>query len=319
LLALDVWLDEDRAYVAAGKSGIIILDILDPFYTRRIGQITTPGQALRVRAWNEILYIQDSLAGLMVVDVREPQHPYELGRYPMQVNDLWVDENALWVSTGQGLVWWDHDDSGALVNKAPNKLNNKKRLTIPGSINWVRTRNNFVVTAHKDGNLTLWRKTSEGLTLLSQYHTREPLYDLQLEQSTIYALGKHSGLMAIYIGDPKSPRLSTVYPATGQHTRFEIAQDAAFFAGDPRLASVALLPSTGLTTKATTNRPSDIQIHLPDDLPIGQYHILTTTPAGQRRLLPNALSVQFSAPNQGNSLKAMRQLLKNPLKPPTEP
>ncbi len=316
--ALDVWLDEDRAYVATGKSGIMILDALDPFYTKRIGQITSPGQALRVRAWNEILYIQDSLAGLMVVDVRDPQHPYELGRYPMQVNDLWVDENALWVSTEQGLVWWDHDDSGALVNKVPNIPNNKKQLTIPGGINWVRTQNNFVVTAHKDGNLTLWRKTLKGLTLLSQYHTHEPLSDLQLEQSTIYALGKHSGLMAIYIGDPKSPRLSTVYPATGQHTRFEIAQGAAFFAGEPRLASVTLLPSAGLPT--TTNRPGDIQIHLPDNLPIGQYHILATSPSGQRQLLPNALSVQFSAPNKGkSSLKAMRHMLKNSLKPPTEP
>ena len=314
--ALDVWLDEDRAYVATGENGIVILDTLDPFYTHRIGLVKTPGQALRVRAWNEILYIEDSLAGLMVIDVRDPQHPRELGRYPMQINDLWVDDNAIWASTAQGLVWWQHSDSGLLLER--------NLLTIPGGINWVRSHNDLVVTAHKNGNLTLWQKTPEGLLSLSQYKTHEFLSDLQLEQNTIYALGNRSGLMAININDPRAPRLTAVYPATGKHTRFEITQGqnqgAAFFAGEPRLSSVTLLPSTGLTSKFSSDRPEEIEINLSPRLPIGQYHLLATSPGGQRELLPNALSVQFSAPNQGKStLKAMRQMLKDPLKPPTEP
>jgi hypothetical protein len=323
---LDVWLDEDRAYVATSESGVVILDTLDPFYTQRIGLINTPGKALHVRAWNEILYIQDSLEGLLVVDVRDPQRPRELGRYPIHINDLWVDENALWVSTAQGLVWWDHGDSGALVNEGVNKLsnnlNNKNLLTIHGGINWVRSQNDLVVTAHKDGDLTLWQKTSEGLISLSQYKTRESLSDLQLEHGTLYILGTRSGLMAINISDPKTPRLTAVYPATGKHTQFEIAQGAAFFAGNPRLASVTLLPSAGLTSTIITRSDGtdEVEIHLSANLPIGQYHLLATTPTGQRELLPNALSVQFSAPGQGkSSLKAMRQMLKSPLKPPTEP
>jgi hypothetical protein len=312
--AIDIWLDEDRAYVAAGKNGIIILDTLDPFYTKRIGQINTPGQALRVRAWNEILYVQDSLTGLMVIDVRDPQRPQELGRYPIQINDLWVDENTLWVSTAQGLVWWQYDDDGILKNK--------KLLTISGGINWIRSQNDLVVTANKNGDITLWNKTPNKLIFLSQHKTREPILDIQLEQKTIYVLGRHSGLMAINIGKPTTPRLTALHPATGEHTRFELAQGAAFFAGESRLSSVTLLPSAGLTSTIIThtNKPADIELKLPGDLPIGQYHLLVTTPSGQRQLLPNALSVQFSAPNQGkSSLKAMRQMLKSPLKPPTTP
>jgi hypothetical protein len=311
--AVDVWLDEDRAYVATGKNGIVILDTLDPFYTHRIGLVNTPGQALRVRAFNEILYLQDTLAGLMVIDVREPQRPRELGRYPIQINDLWMDDNVLWVSTTQGLAWWQHSDDG--------NLKNKKLLTIPGGTNWVRSQNDLVVTADKGGVIKLWRKTPEGLIPLSHYKTRESLSDLQLKQDTLYVLGQQSGLMAINISDPKTPRLTTVYPATGNHTRFEIAQGAAFFSGESRLASVTLLPSTGLTSTIIThtNRPNEAEILLPADLPIGQYHLLATTPAGQRELLPNAITVQFSAPGQDkSSLKAMRQMLKSPLKPPTE-
>ena len=312
--AIDIWLDEDRAYVAASDGGIIIFDTLDPFYTRRIGQVSTPGKALRVRAWNEILYVQDSLVGLMVIDVRDPLRPRELDRYLTQANDLWVDENTLWVSTSQGLVWWQHDDDGILKNK--------KLLKISGGINWVRSQNDLVVTANGNGDLTLWRKTTKGLISLNQYKTHETLSDLQLEYNTIYALGNHSGLMAINIDEPESPRLSAVYPPTGKHTRFEIAQGAAFFTGEARLASVTLLPSTPLISTLTTHSdgPADIEIQLPANLPIGQYHLLTTAPSGQRQLLPNALSVQFSDPNQGkSSLEAMRQMLKSPLKPPTTP
>ncbi len=312
--AQDIWLDEDRAYVAAGDGGIIILDTLDPFYTRRIGKVSTPGKALRVRAWNEILYIEDSQAGLMVIDVRDPQHPQEIARYPIQVRDLWVDDNALWVSTARGLVWWQHNDSGILENK--------NLLTVQGGINWVRSQNNLLVTAHDNGAVTLWSKTQEGLTSLSQYKTHEPVSDMQLTKDTLYVLGKRSGLLGIDITNLKAPRLTAVYPATGKHTQFEIARGAAFFAGDSRLASVTLLPSTGLASKILphTEGSNEVEIQLPVNLPIGQYHLLATTPTRQRELLPNALRVQFSAPNQGKSpLEAMRQLLNNPLKPPTEP
>jgi len=122
--------------------------------------------------------------------------------------------------------------------------------------------------------------------------------------------------MAININNPKAPRLTAVYPATGKHTRVEIAQGAAFFAGEPRLASVSLLPPT---STQHTDGSGKVEIQLPAELPIGQYHLLATSPDGQRELLPNALSVQFTVQNKGkSSLEAMRQMLKSPLKPPTE-
>ena len=319
--AMDVWLDEDRAYVATDGNGIAIIDTPDPFYTRQIGLVNTPGQALRVRALKKILYIQDSLAGLLVVDVRDPQQPQEIARYPATIHDIWVDDDALWLTTTQGLVWWEH--------KNINLFTDKNTLEIHGGSHWIRTRNDLVVTANKNGIVKLWRKTPGGLISLSQYKIRETLLDLQLEQNTLYVLGKHSGLMAINISNPKSPLLTATYPATGKHTRFEIAQGAAFFAGEKRLASVTLLPSTVLISNiaARSDGSNDINIHLPANLPIGLYHLLATSPDGQRELLPNAINVQFSAPHsspdsaQGmgkSSLKTIRQMLKNPLKPPTD-
>lgn len=306
--AQDVWLEDDRAYVAAGDGGIVILDILDPFYTRRIGQFATPGNALRVRTWNDYLYIQDSRAGIIVVDVRNPQRPHEIARYPLFTNNLWVDDNAFWASTEQGLLWWTHRDNGT--------LSHKNQLTIPAGVNWVRSQDNLVVTANKDGNVKLWRKTPEGLVPLGQYHAHESISDLQLDGHTLYLMGKRSGLIAIDIRQPQTPRVTTLYPATGHHTRFEIAGGAAFFAGETSIASVNLLP----TTPISVTRPGEIEIQLPAELPIGKYHLILTTPAGHRQLVPNALTVQFSKPYQkGSSLEALRNMLKTPLKSPADP
>lgn len=306
--AQDVWFEESRAYVATGDGGVVILDILDPFYSRRIGLVATPGQAQRVRAWNETLYIQDSQAGLIIVDVRDPQRPQEIARYPIQIRDIWVDDSALWISTSKGLNWWRHSDNGA--------LNNKNLQPISGGSSWVRTLDDLVATAHENGAISLWRITPRGLVPLGEYQAGESISDLQLDQQVIYILGKRSGLMAINISDPKTPRLTALYPATGRHTRFEIADGAAFFAGESRLASVTLLPTT-ISIQAS---PDGLEIRLPADLPTGKYHLLLTTANGHRELLPNALSVQFSTVNSGKSpLENMRDMLKTPKKSSAEP
>ena len=310
--AQDVWLDDNRAYIAAGNGGVVLVDILDPFQSRLINTINTPGKALRVTIWNEYLYVQDSQAGLMVFDVRDTHHPKELNRYPLQIDDLWVDDYALWASSRQGLLWWKHQDNGVLSNKNLHEL--------PKGSRWVRTQDDLVISASQNGHISILRKTNQGLISLGHYQTGETLLDLQVEENTVYALGKRRGLLAINISNPKRPRLTANYPATGRHTRIEISDRAAFFAGEPLLASVLLLPpitSKQLLVKKISSE--EMEISLPDNIPTGSYHILLSSQGGHQRLAPNALTVQLSTSNtQDTPLKAMKRMLKTPLKSPLE-
>jgi len=303
--AQGLWISDDRVYVAAGKSGVAIVDIHDPFYARQTGTVNTSGAATAVTADNGYLYIADDRAGLLVVDVRDPQRPVEVADYDVSVQDMWLHKQTLWLLTDAGLSGWEVAEDGRLSQK----------ITVPGEFVAVRAEGDLVVAVTPAGVAWLWQRTSQGLDVLGQYDSGDAVTGLQLDGKLLYLLGPRDGLQVVDVREPKSPRLTTIYPATGEHTRFVIARDAAFLAGETKLASVTLLPALTVTVK----NEKELSVQIPANLPRGDYHLLAVGPTGQRQLLPNALKLQFAAPGKKNvTLDVFRQMLKTPLKAPAE-
>jgi hypothetical protein len=301
--AQDLWIEDTLAYVASGDGGVAIFDILDPFYTRQVGGIDTPGEATQVVAGNDYLYIADSQAGLLVMDVRDPQRPVEVARYDVQVQNLWLDERALWLVSPAGLLAWRVSGDGHL----------HQELTVPGEFTAVRARDDLLIAATRSGEIKLWRRTAQGLEVLGDYASGDAVSGLQLDGELLYVQGIRNGLHVLDISQPRTPRLKTAYPATGHHTALAIARGAAFFAGEAKLASVTLLPTVPVVVK----NQQELSLQIPADLPRGDYHLLAVGVNGQRQLLPQALKVQFAAPGRKNAtLSDFRRLLKTPLKPP---
>lgn len=301
----DLWIEDDRAYVAAGDGGVAIFDILDPFYSQQVGGIDTPGEATKVAAGNEYLYIADEQVGLLVMDVRDPQRPVEVARYDVNIRDMWLNEQDLWLVTQDGMELWSLNTDGRA----------KPATTLPGVFAWVRAQGDLVVTGTLSGVINLWSRTEQKLAKLGQFNSGDAIMGLQLDGNTLYLVGQRNGLQAVDISQPQSPRLTAVYPATGNHTQIVIARGAAFLAGESKLASVTLLPK--ITVEP--NAQGGLALQLPADLPLGDYHLLMVGSEGQRQLQPNAFKVRFSAPGKRRfSLDTFRQLLKSPLKPPVE-
>jgi hypothetical protein len=296
--------------VAAGDGGVAIFDTLDPFYSRQVGVIDTPGEATKLVAGNEYLYIADDRAGLLVMDVRDPQRPREVARHAMQVRDLWLYEQTLWLVTDAGLSGWTLTENGDL----------REGSKLSGRFNRVRARDGLLVTSSPAGRVRLWQTGEQGLKPLGEYQSSDIISDLQLAGDKLYLLGLDGGLSTVDIRQPQHPRLSAVYPATGRHHNFVVARDAAFFAGETRMASVKLLPGLAVAEKNGAKNTHERVVRIPADLPRGRYHMLAVSPDGQRQLFPNALRIQFAAPGKKNAtLDAFRQLLKAPLKPPVDP
>ncbi|MBL1278436.1 MAG: hypothetical protein COB30_020370 [Ectothiorhodospiraceae bacterium] len=305
-----LWIEDERLYVAEGDAGVAVFDILDPFYTTQIGAIPTPGEATNVVAVNEYLYIADDQAGLLVMDMRDPQQPVEVARYNVQVRDMWLDEDTLWLATDNGLLGQRVADNGLL----------SQHVKLPGRFNLVRVQGELLVAsissaAGVSGNIHLWRLSDTGPVKFGQLNNDEAIASLQLDEHKLYVLGLQNGLKMFDISQPGTPQLRAVYPATGHHSSVTIARGAAFFAGQATLASVTLLPAVTVGTDSS----GAWTLQVPDDLPLGKYHLQTLGVNGQRQIMPNALKVQYGAPGKPTfSLDAFRRLMKSPLKPPAE-
>jgi len=170
-----------------------------------------------------------------------------------------------------------------------------------------------VVAATATGIVHLWRRTPGGLEPMAQYDARESITDLQLAGDKLYLVGQQSGLMELVVSSSSTLRLTAVYPPTGRHTSVAITRGAAFFAGEPKIASVNLLPAINVDSDAS----ADLKLVLPAGLPRGNYHLLMIGPGGEKHLRPLALKAQFTDPAQKKfPLDSLRRILKTPLKPP---
>ena len=63
------------AYLAAGDSGLVIVDTKDPAAPAIVATLETPGRAEDVTADNGYAYVADGVGGLLVLDVSDPAAP----------------------------------------------------------------------------------------------------------------------------------------------------------------------------------------------------------------------------------------------------
>ncbi|MCD6418459.1 hypothetical protein J7M00_06735 [bacterium] len=75
------------AAVAADDAGVFIFNIANPDASALIGYCDTPGEATRLKFFDNYLYIADGLSGLVVIDVSEPSFPRVVHISDTQVGD----------------------------------------------------------------------------------------------------------------------------------------------------------------------------------------------------------------------------------------
>jgi parallel beta-helix repeat protein len=67
------------AYIAAGETGLVILDVSSPSYPQYLGVYNTSGYAYDLKVKDGYAYVADGANGLVVVDVSDPDSPAKVG------------------------------------------------------------------------------------------------------------------------------------------------------------------------------------------------------------------------------------------------
>lgn len=94
----DVVIKGKYAYLAADYDGIKIVDLADGSEF----DFDTPGYSYGVTLAGTLAYVADG-SGLLILDVSDPRHPEEVGRYPAEgwIRRMWISGNLAYLAAGK--------------------------------------------------------------------------------------------------------------------------------------------------------------------------------------------------------------------------
>ena len=109
----DIVVQDDKAYVAMGSEGLVILDVKDPEKPLALGSF--PSWAARDLALQDsLVYLADSSRGLLVIDISEPDGPVEIGgNEQLRAHSLKLQGDYAFAAGSDGFVVLDISDPSA--------------------------------------------------------------------------------------------------------------------------------------------------------------------------------------------------------------
>ncbi|MGD8639185.1 MAG: hypothetical protein PVG89_01070 [Gammaproteobacteria bacterium] len=284
----DLWpsTDTEYLYTAAGEQGLQVLEISDPFYIYDLDRYLTGGNATVVREHRKIVYVGNQGGGLAVFNANEPFQLQLVQSLPIPVNDMWINNNTLFVaSTRLGLLRMDIKQNGELKSKYRIINDSAERVT---------ANDQLLVSAARQQGVSLWQYKKGEYKAVSSISIAEPVLDLSLSGTNLLVYTNHQGLLVYDASTPMNPQLYARYPATDINKDIMVHDDSVFFGGTHTIASVQLLPQ--LQWQILSD--SQLEITLPKDFPLGNYHLMVQDAAGGEQLWPNALQVSLPKPTK---------------------
>jgi len=197
----DVAVSGDLAYVAAGGSGLRVVDISDPFHPTELGAWDSRGYAEGVAVAGNIVYLADGPYGLRVVDVSNPAMPTEIGSaFPMNYTfKVAVDGQYAYIAAaGAGLLIADVSDPRHPVEVGT--------YDTPGCAYGVTVAGNTVYVADGwEGLKIVDVSTKNSPHLIGQYKTPGWAFGVAISGPLAYVADAFKGLRVLDVSTPSNP------------------------------------------------------------------------------------------------------------------
>ena len=240
--ANDVAVSGNRAYVAAGGAGLMILDLTDPQNPTRIGGYDTPGDALAVAVSNSVVYVADGAAGLRVIDATDPANPVSTAAYPTEdlAIDVALNGSIACLAAGEaGFIIFDATDIRHPFRSGSASAENAGALAMAGDYLYVGDEKRFRVFDISnpvgakialgtrelagtisgialEGNFAYAASGSWGITRIDISDRRQPkpdsfagagiAVDIAVHDQIVYTASDASGLIITDFSDPLAPQ-----------------------------------------------------------------------------------------------------------------
>ena len=204
-LAEGVHVEPGRAYVAARKNGLAVIDVTNPAQPAELGRYQTQEGALKVTVAGRLAYVAASYAGMRVLDIDDPAHISEVGF-------------ATRGSYGQGASWGVAVDGDRAYSAIPDNGLRQVDVSDPSKADTlsifrslyapiavaVREKHAFVADQH-DGLVVLDR-TEDFMREVARLGFDDSVTDVALSGPLAFLALKSAGLAVVDVRNPLRPR-----------------------------------------------------------------------------------------------------------------
>jgi hypothetical protein len=237
-VANGIAIDGHKAYVAAGSSGLAIVDVAKPEQPGTPQYVDTDGEACQVAIADGYAYVADGRAGLEVINLTTLEH---VGHYSVPEERLEFEELA-WDVDVQGdrayvaISDWAGDAGGLEVVNISSKTN-------PTFVDFIDT-GAACQGVDAWGSYVFLANMGDGLSIVSLdgygNPTAEPALDVPTSDAAravvvdgehAYVTANSKGLAVIHVLDPSAPGVP-VYEDTNGHARGLTVVDAKAYVAD---------------------------------------------------------------------------------------
>ncbi len=220
------------AYVAAGATGLQVVDARDPANPHIVGSADTPGNANDVRVVGNLAFIADGSAGLRIFDVSNPSSPAFVGTVdtPGDALDVVVFNGRAYIADGSAGL--------AIISiSSPATPSLLKQVATPGTARGVdvlqTSTGKLYAVMVTDGipTITVIDVTDPGnaASVATLALPGSPT-DLRISGNFAYVAAYTAGLQVVDLTNPLSPMLSGSLPTQFKPTDVELAGTYALLA-----------------------------------------------------------------------------------------
>jgi hypothetical protein len=197
------------AYVAAGSTGLQVVNVSNPAAPVIVGSLDTPGNANDVRVVGSRVYVADGSSGLRIIDVTSPATPVLLGALdtPGDASDVVVEGDLAYVADGASGVH--------IINVSlPASPQLVRSIETGGTARGVDVENGIVVVAN-DTNLRVIDATSPGsASAVGLLPLSGQIIDVDLANGFAVVAAYTGGVHIVDVRTPSAPAVSASLPGS---------------------------------------------------------------------------------------------------------
>ena len=188
------------AYVAAGSSGLRVVNVSDPTIPIEVGAYDTPGYAENVYVAGGYAYVADKEGGMRVIDVSDPTTPVEVGSAPEQglwgYRDVYVAGPYAYVATGGSLRVIDVSNPTVPLEVGSTSSAAGESVYVAG---------NYAYTAGGSGLRIFDVSTPAAPVEVGAYDTPGSGHGIYVAGNYAYVADGYGGLRVVDVSNPATP------------------------------------------------------------------------------------------------------------------